>query len=62
MEHFKTWCDEPDVCSGFLPISQLSYNMYIPDVLLVRYVIYLAVFFSKPSSETNILNDEIALD
>ena len=32
---FQNKCDELDVCSGFLPISQLSYNMYILDVFFI---------------------------
>ena len=61
---FQNICDEPDVCSALLPISQLTYNMYIPDVFFITRPLYniFGSLFSKPSCEANFLNDEIALD
>ena len=48
-----------DLCWGFLPISRFStFNIYFS---VLFYVTYLAVFSSKPSFQTNVLNDEIAL-
>ena len=37
---FQNKCDEPNVCSGFLPISQLTYNMYIQDVFFITRLLY----------------------
>ena len=39
-ETFQNNCDEPDVCSGFLSISQLTYNMYIEDVFFITRLLY----------------------
>ena len=37
---FQKKCDERNVCSGFLPISQLTYNMYIQDVFFITRLLY----------------------